>query len=151
MSFTQNADLWSWTVNVSAVKVLKATDCVSLGMCQTAYFELKRISSIRRFHTQDVSKTLVTSYILTRLDYSTCLLIGALNSVIQPLHKVRNFAARLILMVPRHYHSTPFLKKLHWLPISECVKYQVACMRFSCQRSDAVSYTHLTLPTRRTV
>ncbi|WP_293702929.1 hypothetical protein, partial [Thiolapillus sp.] len=30
--FTQNADLWSWTVNVSAVKVLKATDCVSLGL-----------------------------------------------------------------------------------------------------------------------
>ena len=32
VNFTQNADLWSWTVNVSTVKVLRATDCVSLGL-----------------------------------------------------------------------------------------------------------------------
>ena len=29
---------------------------------QTAYFELKRISSIRRFLTEDAAKILVTSY-----------------------------------------------------------------------------------------
>ena len=40
-----------------------------IKICQTAYFELKRISSIRRFLTEDATKTLVTSYILSRLDY----------------------------------------------------------------------------------
>ena len=40
-----------------------------IKICQTAYFELKRISSIpRRFITQDAPKTIVTSYILSRLD-----------------------------------------------------------------------------------
>ena len=39
-----------------------------IKICQTAYFELKRISSIRRFLTEDATKTLVTSYILSRLD-----------------------------------------------------------------------------------
>ena len=34
-----------------------------IKICQTAYFELKRISSIRRFLTEDATKTLVTSYI----------------------------------------------------------------------------------------
>ena len=56
--------------------------------------------------------------------------MGAPSSVIQPLQKVQNFAARLILMAPHHHHSTPLLKKLHWLPISECIKYKVACMCF---------------------
>ena len=37
-------------------------------ICQTAYFELKRISSIHRFLTEDAAMTLVTSYILSRLD-----------------------------------------------------------------------------------
>ena len=46
-----------------------------IKICQTAYFELKRISSIRRFLTEDVAKTLVTSYILSRLDYCNCLLL----------------------------------------------------------------------------
>ena len=37
----------------------------AIKICQTAYFELKRISSIRRFLTEDAAKT-VTSYILSR-------------------------------------------------------------------------------------
>ena len=89
---------------------------------KTTYFELKRISYIRIFLTENATKTLVASYILSQLDYCNCPLIGAPNSVIQPLQKVQNFAARLILMAPRHHHSTPLLKKLHWLPISECIK-----------------------------
>ena len=59
-----------------------------IKICQTAYFELKRISSIRRFLTEDATKTLVTFYILSRLDYCNCLLMGTPNSVIQPLQKI---------------------------------------------------------------
>ena len=81
-----------------------------MKICQTAYFELKRISSFRRFLTEDATKTLVTSYILSRLDYCNCLLMGTPNSVIQPLQKIQNFAARLVLLAPRHHHSTPLLE-----------------------------------------
>ena len=79
--------------------------------CQTAYFELKRISSIRRFLTEDAAKILVTSYILSQLDYCNCLLMGTPNSVIHPLQTIQNFAARLILLAPRHQHSTPLLEE----------------------------------------
>ena len=44
--FTQNADLWSWTVNVSAVKVLKATDCVSLGPVSYTHLTLPTIRRV---------------------------------------------------------------------------------------------------------
>ena len=47
---------------------------------QTAYFELKRISSIRRFLTEAATKTLVSCYILSRLDYCNCLLMGSKSS-----------------------------------------------------------------------
>ena len=102
-----------------------------IKICQTAYFELKRISSIHRFLTEDTTKTLVTSYILSRLDYCNYLLMGTPNSVIQPLQKIQNFAARFVLLAPRHHHSTPLLEKLHWLPISERIKYKITCMCFS--------------------
>ena len=75
-----------------------------IKISQTAYFELKRISSIRRFLTEDATKTLVTSYVLSRLDYGNCLLMGTPNSVIQPLQKTQNFAARLVLLAPCHHH-----------------------------------------------
>ena len=87
-----------------------------LKICHTAYFELKRISSISRFLTEDATKTLVTSYILSRLDYCYCLLMGTPNSAIQPLQKIQNFAARLVLLVPHHHHSTPLLKNCTGFP-----------------------------------
>ena len=111
-----------------------------IKICQTAHFELKRISSIRRFLTEDATQTLVTSYILSRFDYCNCLLMGAPNSVIQPLQEVQNFAARLILMAPRHHLSTPLLKKLHWLPISERIKYKGACMCFRAVNGSGPTY-----------
>ena len=79
--------------------------------CQTVYFKLKHISWICRFFTGDAAKTLVTSYILSWLDYYDCLLMGTPNSVIQPLQKIQNFAARLVLLAPHHHHSTPLRKK----------------------------------------
>ena len=79
-------------------------------ICQTACFDLKRISSIRRFLTEDATKTLVNSYILSRLDYCNCFLMGTPNSVI-PLQKIQNFAARLVLLSLPHHHSTPLLEK----------------------------------------
>ena len=52
------------------------------------------------------------------------LITAHLNAGVQ---KIQNFAARLVLLAPRHHHSTPLLEKLHWLPISERIKYKVAC------------------------
>ena len=111
-----------------------------IKICQTAYFELKLISSNHRFLTEDTTKTLVTSYILSRLDYCNCILMGTPNSVIQPLQKIQNFAVRLVLLAPCHHHSTPLLEKLHWLPISECIKYKVACMCFSAVSGSGPAY-----------
>ena len=122
--------------------------------CQTAYYELKRISSIRRYLTEDAEKQLVTSCVLSRLDYCNSLLMGTPNSVIQPMQKVQNTAARLILRAPRHQNCTPLLQQLqlHWLPISERMKYKTACMCYNAITGSAPSYLsellHLYSPSR---
>ena len=109
-------------------------------ICHTACLELKHISSIRRFSMEDTTKTVVTSYIsshdLTAATVSSC----TPNSVIQPLQKIQNFAARLILLAPCHHHSTPLLEKLHWLPISERIKYKVACLCVSAISGSGPAY-----------
>ena len=77
-------------------------------ICQTAYFELKRISSIRRFLTEDKTKTLVTSYILSRLDYCSCLLIILSSNLYREITRLR------------HHHSscTVSLRAQYWGPFS---------------------------------
>ena len=78
--------------------------------------------------------------------------MGTPNSVIEPLQKIQNFAARLVLLAPRHHHSTLFLEKLHWLPISERIKYKVACLCFSAINGFGSAYLsellHVYTPSR---
>ena len=50
-----------------------------IKVCQTAYYEIKRISSIHRYLTEAAAKQLAT--ILSRLDYCNSLLMGTPNSV----------------------------------------------------------------------
>ena len=78
--------------------------------------------------------------------------MGTPNSVIQRFQKIQNFAARLVLLAPRHHHSTPLLEKLHWLPISERIKYKVACMCISALNGSDPAYLsellHVYTPSR---
>ena len=78
--------------------------------------------------------------------------MGTPNSVIQPLQKIQNFAARLVLLAPRHHHAIPLLEKLHWLPISERIKYKVACMCFGAINGSGPAYLsellHVYTPSR---
>ena len=66
--------------------------------------------------------------------------------------KFKKFAARLVLLAPRHHHSTPLLQKLHWLPISERIKYKVACKCFGAINSSGSAYLsellHVYTPSR---
>ena len=55
-------------------------------------------------------------------------------------------------LAPRHHHSTPLLEKLHWLPISERIKYKGACMCFSAISGSGPAYLsellHVYTPSR---
>ena len=82
------------------------------------YLELKRITNIKKSIDIETPKTLVSSFILSRLDYCNSLLAGISKDKLNRLRRVQNSAARLILKVPRSEHITPLLKQLHWLPDS---------------------------------
>ena len=63
--------------------------------CQICYFELRRINSIHYYLSQDVLKTLISAFVLSRIDYCNSLLTGCPKQLIHKLQKVQNNAARL--------------------------------------------------------
>ena len=65
-------------------------------VCRTCYLELRRISSIRHCLSEDATKTLVCSFLLSRLDYCNSLLAGCPKHLVSRLQKVQNNADRLI-------------------------------------------------------
>ena len=68
------------------------------------------------------------------------------------MQKIQNTAACLILRARRHQNCTPLLQQLHWLPISERIKYKTACMCYNAITGSAPSYLsellHLYSPSR---
>ena len=108
--------------------------------CQAAYIELKRISSIRHNLTLDATKTLVSSCILSSLDYCNSLLANCPQKTLKPLQQVQNAAAKLVYKARRTQHCTPLLTELHWLPVAQRIKYKVSCLCFQVLTGTAPSY-----------
>ena len=103
-------------------------------------FELRRISSIRSYLTTNATKTLVSAFVLSRLDYCNGRFVNCPAEIIGKLQRVQNNAARLILRVPRSDHMTPHLRTLHWLPIEARITYKIACLTYQAINQSGPSY-----------
>lgn len=100
-------------------------------VCQLAYYELRKISTIRHYLSQQATETLVTSLVLSRLDYGNSLLAGIPDTLLNKLQKVQNSAARLVFRCPKRTHTTPLLRALHWLPIAQRIDYKLSSMCYN--------------------
>ena len=78
-------------------------------ICQSVYLELRRISSIRHVLTADVTKSLLTSLVLSRLDYCNSLLSGIPQQLIDKLQKgSKLFCSTNFQNVQTHTRFTTF-------------------------------------------
>ena len=108
------------------------------NIVQTCYLELHRLASIRRFLTN--TATLVSAFVLSRIDYCNSLLFGSTHDVTSHLQRIQNYAARVILRLSKSSSITIHLKSLHWLPVKVRSTYKIACLCYHCHSSTAPSY-----------
>ena len=83
----------------------------------TCYIELRHLASIRRFLTSAATATVVSAFVLSRIDYCNSLLFGSAYDVTSHLQRIQNYAARVLLRLPMSSSITTHLKSLHWLPV----------------------------------
>ena len=110
------------------------------NIARTCYFELRRLASIRRFLTSTATSTLVSAFVLSRIDYCNSLLFGSTHDVTSHLQRMQNYAARIIWRLPMSSSITTHLKSLHWLPVKVRSSYKIACLCYHCHSSTAPSY-----------
>ena len=87
------------------------------NIARTCYFELRRLAYIRRLLTSIATATLVSAFLLSRIDYCSSLLFGSTRHVTSHLQRIQNYTARVILRLPMSSSITIHLKSLHWLPV----------------------------------
>jgi len=91
------------------------------SICRSGYAQLRSIGLIRRYLSNDATKSLVHGFVMSRLDYCNSLIHGLPYTMISKLQRVHNMAAR----TARHNYITPILKKLHWLPVKYRAQFKL--------------------------
>ena len=110
------------------------------NIARTCYFELRRLTSIRRFQTSIATATLASAFALSRIDYCNSVLFGSTHDMTSHLQRIQNYAVRVILRLPTSSNITTYLKSLHWLPFNVRSTYKIACLCYHCQSRTAPSY-----------
>ena len=95
------------------------------SICRSTYMHLRNISRIRKFLTEDATKSLIHSLVISRLDYGNVLLVGVSKEQIHRLQRIQNTACRIVTHTSQGDHITPALKHLHWLPVHRRVEYKL--------------------------
>ena len=86
--------------------------------CKIVFFRIWGITkTIRRYLSHDTAKTIVPTYITSRLDSCNALYYGLPKYLSDRLQLAQNSAARLVTASRRDDYITPILRRLHWLPV----------------------------------
>ena len=100
----------------------------------------------------EATKTLVSSLVLSRLDYCNALLAGPPQVLLYKIQRVINCSDRLFYKASKSAHITPLRFDLHWLPISSRIHYKIPLTCFHIISGTAPPYLsellHLYSPSR---
>ena len=92
------------------------------------FYHIRRLRSIRRQLSRDVTAWLVLALVLSRLDYCNAVLASLPASTLAPFHRVLHAAARLVLDLWPRDHVSLALRELHWLPIVQRINYKLCLL-----------------------
>ena len=79
----------------------------------SCFAALQQLCSIQRSVSRPVLLSLVTSLVLSSLDYESATLAGIRKYLLDRLQSVHNAAARLICRACKYEHVSPLLQELH--------------------------------------
>ena len=107
------------------------------------YFYLSNFYRVADKLTQNLKLQLVTSYVLPLIDYCNVVLVSANKGYIHKLQKLLNSAVRFIFSLndrKRFFSITPYLLKLHILPVHLRIQYKLCLLVYKCIHGQAPQY-----------
>ena len=141
-TWTFGEECWlEWNVGLKGIRTCAPTACTVLGfnaLVQSAGF------SVKPWSLGSNKPRLVTSYILSRLDYCNCLLVGKLNSVIQPNQNAKRSLQDSFSRYPatatqylswKNCTGFPFRNVFSRLYMFQCYKLFWSCLPLNCYMS----------------
>ena len=111
------------------------------NFCKSAFYRLSTISRIRKYLSSPSTEILIHTFGTSKFEHCNSLrYINVPKNVIKKLPWVQNAAARLITRSRRCDHITPILFDLHWLPVSERIKFEILLLTFKALHQQSPTY-----------
>ena len=88
----------------------------------------------------ETAALLANSMISSQLDYCISLLYGISKYKVAKLQKIQNSLCRIVFRLDRTSHVTPFVQKLHWLPITYRILFKYNLITFKAIKFSQPTY-----------
>ena len=95
------------------------------NVCKSAFYHIRTISRRRKNLSTQTTEILIHAFVTSKLDHCNSLLYNVKKRHKKKLQSVQNAAARLIARSRKCDHITRILVNLHWLPVSEGIKFNI--------------------------
>ena len=83
-------------------------------ICRSSFYQLRNLSEIRKYLTQESSKIIaVHAFVTSKLDYCNSLLYSCRKMQLKKLQHVQNTVTRIITQTRKFGHITPVLSDLN--------------------------------------
>ena len=105
------------------------------NVCKSAFYHPRTIFCIRKYLSMQTTEILIHTFVSSKFDHCNSLLpvYNVPKNVIKKLQS-ENAAARLITCPRKCYNITPILFDLHWLPVSEKIKFKILLLTIKVLR-----------------
>lgn len=107
---------------------------------KTAFFQLRRIQTIRDRLPHKYLATLVHTFITSRLDYHNSLYHKIPIKLLNKLQLAQNAAAKMLLLRGRFSSASAALMELHWLPIRSRISFKLAVLGYKVYHKNLPKY-----------
>ena len=109
------------------------------NVCKSAFYHLRTISRIRKYLSTQITEILMHAFVTSTLDHSNSLLYNVPIKVIKSFSRCRIQLSDWLQGLGSH-HITPILLDLHWLPVSERIKFKILLLTFKALHQESPTY-----------
>ena len=105
------------------------------------FYQLRQIRAIRQSLSDSAIRTLIHSFVITRIDYCNSVLSGITAVQTERVQRILNAAARLVLRIPKFAPVSMLIRdNLHWLPAVQRIKFKILQLVANCIHQRAPLY-----------
>ena len=135
-------------INILGVRLINDLELTAFisKKVRSCNMQLRNLNHIRNSIPFNSRKTLIINTIISQLDYCNSILACVYPTALRPLELILNRAIRFIFGINRFTHITPYMKKIHILPIRFRILFKLCLTAYKIFYREAPDHLIMEFP-----